>query len=141
YVIYRYRRDSENDAWTFLTTWSARLENNRIVVQEGNIPFIKLSLPVRAGLMWDGNALNARSEDTYLMAGVNLDETVSGKPVSALQVIQEEFDDLIVGERDIRHEWYARDIGLIRREIIKLDLCPIDNCPNQEVIEGGIVYS
>ncbi|MEJ2004921.1 MAG: hypothetical protein P8X57_08155, partial [Cyclobacteriaceae bacterium] len=41
FVIYRYRRDSENDAWTFLTTWSARLENNRIVVQEGNIPFIK----------------------------------------------------------------------------------------------------
>jgi len=141
YVIYRYTRDNEANPWVYKTTWSARREINRIVVQEGNIPFIRLSLPVRSGLMWDGNALNAEPEDTYLMNSVNSSETLpDGTTAPVLQVIQEEFDDIIVGERDIRRESYARNIGLIRREWIQLDLCPIDNCPNQEIIEGGIEY-
>ncbi len=141
YIIYRYQREDEDEPWEYLTTWSARRDINRIVVHEGNTPFIKLSLPVRTGLIWDGNALNGKAEDTYQMAYVNLSDTISdGSIVPSLQVIQEEFDDIIVGERDIRREIYGKDIGLLEREIISLDLCPVDNCPNQEIIESGIEY-
>jgi hypothetical protein len=141
YVIYRWEREDDNDTWEFIATWSARREINRLVLNEGNIPFIKLSLPVRNGLIWDGNALNSSPEDTYIMTNVDQDyELPNGMNVSSLQVIQEEFDDLIVGERDIRRELYGYNIGLIQREIIQLDLCPIDNCPNEEIIESGTEY-
>ena len=141
YLIYRYKRENQTGGWEYTTTWSARKDINRIVIQEGNIPFIKISLPVRIGLMWNGNALNGFPEDSYEMAGVDAADTLyDGTIVQTLQVIQEEFDDLVVGERDIRHEKYGRNIGLLEREIILLDLCPLDNCPNQEIIESGIEY-
>ncbi len=142
YVLYRWRKEQENDPWEFLETWSARLENNRIVIIEGNIPYIKISLPVRNQLMWNGNSLNSFPEDTYQMTGLDVPFTVPGDiEIPSVTIIQEEFDDLIIGERDIRHEIYGRNVGLLKREIVNLALCPIGECPNEEVIEGGFEYS
>ena len=141
YIIYRWRRPDEGAVWEFIETWSARKDINRFVVQEGNLPFIKLSLPPRNAIMWDGNALNALGEDTYVMTGLDaMQELPDGSMVPTVTVIQEEFDDIIVGERNIRRETYGRDIGLLQRESVILELCPIVNCPNEEVILSGTGY-
>ncbi|MCA6078894.1 hypothetical protein [Fulvivirga sedimenti] len=142
YVLYRWRRDQESDPWQFVATWSARLENNRIVINEGNTPFIKISLPARNELMWNGNALNSMQEDNYVLTGLDLPYSLPDQSaIPSMTVIQEEFDDLVIGERDIRREIYGRNVGLLKREIISLALCPIGECPNEEVIEGGFEYT
>ena len=141
FVIYRWTREDEAGNWQFNETWNARLENGRLVISEGNIPFIKLSLPVRNAVTWNGNALNSLEEDTYLYTNLDAPFVLEdGTEAQSVTVIQEDFDDRFVGMRDIRTEIYGRNIGLLERRIVQQELCDFTQCPDEEVIISGFDY-
>jgi hypothetical protein len=57
----------------------------------------------------------------------------------AVTVQHENNEDFIVF-LDQRKEVYARNVGLIYKEITALNYCVEDNCRGQEIIESGTVY-
>jgi hypothetical protein len=139
YVIHRSRRDSESDPWTYVESWSVRVTDLEAIVNESNISFVKITFPVAAGKKWNGNAYNSSEEDDYEMTSVDqpyqLEDT---EFASTITVDQENRVDLLFNDR--RFEVYAKDIGLIYREVTDLEYCSEVACFGQNKIERGIVY-
>ncbi len=139
YVLYRYRRPGEADPWQFHSTWSSRRENVRGITVEGNIPFLSLSFPVRNGLRWDGNILNASPPDTYQIDSLGDLYTIDGVLTeNSLTVVQEDLLDFVIGQEDRRYEIYMEGIGLVEKGIRQLEFCTATGCGNE--IESGLVY-
>lgn len=139
YVIHRSRRDSENDPWVYDDTWSIRVNDLEAVVNENNISFIKIAFPVATGKKWNGNTYNSAEEDEYEITTVNQPYEINGAQFeNTIVVDQEDRVDLIFKDR--RFEVYAKDIGLIYREITDLEYCDEVECFGQNKIESGVVY-
>lgn len=140
-VMFRYRRDDEQDPWEFESSWTVRRDFGRLVVYEENLPFIKLSFPVNDGLEWDGNSLNTFMEDTYsLFESDQLINLPDGTEVEGITVVQEDLFDLIIGKEDFRTEQYAENIGLVRRETRLINYCNSQGCLGDTIPESGSIY-
>jgi hypothetical protein len=140
YVISRYKRNDSASAWQDYDTWSARINDREIVVNEGNIPFVKLTFPVKANSMWDGNKFNSMDEDEYEVITFDEPFTASGTTFEKAVTVQHEDNDDFIVSLDQRKEVYARGGGLIYKETTQLSYCVEDNCRAQQIIESGTIY-
>jgi hypothetical protein len=109
-------------------------------VSEQNQEFVKFVLPVSEGRKWDGNAFNGEDVDEYEMINTRKPYTVNDKLYDDCIEVNQNFDDDPIVRTDIRREVYARDVGLILKEITILDFCTV-GCTVFGEIETGIVYS
>jgi hypothetical protein len=140
YVLYRYRRNSSNDTWQYIDTWSIRANEVRVIMTEGSTDFVKFVIPPAEGIKWDGNAFNTLGKDEYELINARKPATVNEISFpDCIEVNQNNDDDIIV-RTDIRREVYARDVGLILKEITILNYCTV-GCSDFGQIETGTVYT
>jgi hypothetical protein len=140
YVIQLSTRFSVDQPWVPTETWSALFNEREAIVQEGNVSFVKLAIPLTLGRIWNGNLYNNIDEEEYSLGFI-------GQPVrlgnlnflDAIEVIQKNDTDPIVGN-DVRKEIYARGVGLISREVETIVYCSnSQSCIGQKIIESGFV--
>jgi len=137
YIIHRSTRH-EGAAWESLDTWSARKEGSAVIVNESNIPYMKLKLPYSFGNRWDGNVLNTLGEDVYAYRKIGGSGVVNGISFeNTVEVEQEDNQDPIVF-RDARTEVYAAGAGLVYKEVIQLFYCTDESCLGQQKVDHGI---
>ena len=141
YVIYRYKKLPDQSTWTYLDTWSATINNHEAVINESNIPFLKLKTPVTTGLEWDGNTYNNEGKDVYTMEDINTSHTYSGVSFNdCITVKQSDNGDFIVF-LDQRQEIFSKAVGLIYKETTQLHYCTQpDDCLGQQIVEEGLIY-
>src|SRR5690606_631648 len=90
--------------------------------------------------VWNGNAFNDLGVDDYAMLRVGIPYTVAGTTFDdCAEVSQNDDADMIV-RTDIRKAVYARDVGLIRRELRILKYCTA-GCNVFVEIEAGVEYT
>lgn len=138
YVLHEFRRETDAQEWEFVATNSARRTPFQGILNEGNVPVLKLSFPISAGKMWDSNALNGFESDLFEMDSLFVPYiTARGMLIpETLTVIQENNQDFTVNlERD--HEIYGLNIGLVYSENIDLSFCIEEACLGQQIIEEG----
>lgn len=140
FIIYRYSRPDSASEWQFLETRQSRITSQQAILYEGNTPYLKLTFPISAGKVWDGNLLNADEEDIYQMDSLYFAYNSEMQFDNTLTVIQNDNEDFIV-ELDRRFEIYAEGVGLIKREDLVYTYCTDDNCLGQQQIETGRKYS
>lgn len=143
YTIHRSKRNSPGDAWQFQQVWSVRMNVSNVVVSEENTPFVKIVFPAQPLRKWDGNALNILPADEYELAATGKSYPLETGLITGeyIQVVQEDsFDPVLF--RNKRQEVYARNIGLVYREITDLIYCSdADECViGQQVVESGTIY-
>ncbi|QSE96394.1 hypothetical protein [Fulvivirga lutea] len=137
YVIYQYTRANLADDWSYFDTWQARINNQQLIVTEGNTPFVKLTFPIFAGKIWDGNSQNQLEEDNYQLDSLYFPYTINDQQFeSTITVVQNDNEDFIV-QQDRRFEVYALNVGLIYSEELLYSYCTDDNCLGQQQIENG----
>lgn len=149
YVIQRSTRENENSSFEYLDTWSVRVEATQVVVNEGNIPFVRLAFPVVVGRQWNGNALNTLggeescggnssfSCDQYTIESIGLPFQYKEEILTeTIEVVQNNNIDVIVKE-DVRKEIYARYIGMVYKESSVLNYCTVGSCIGQQQIDDG----
>jgi hypothetical protein len=140
YVISRFKRDDQSMPWQNYDTWSARISNSELVVNEGNIPMVKLVFPLQDKSEWDGNKFNSMDADRFEIITYKKPFVAAGTTFEeAVTIEQENNDDLIVFF-DKRLEVYAPGAGLIYKEITQLEYCVDDACRGQEIVESGTKY-
>jgi hypothetical protein len=150
YLIHRSRKYSGNDLWEEDGTFTARLSDTEAIVSKGNTPFVVLTFPAATGNDWNGNAYNDEvnpnsnsASDLYEITQTGIGQVVNGVSFpDCITVVQEDNDDTIVFQ-DNRSEIYARNVGLIFREIIQLTYCNDEdrNCVGEQIIDEGIIYA
>lgn len=143
YTIHRSKRNTAADTWVFDQVWSVRMTTAKVVVSEGNVPFIKLVFPAVRKRQWDGNALNTLPEDEYELlqtgASYQLESgTIEGDYV---RVVQEDSGDAYHDNK--REEVYVRNVGLVYRQSRVIEYCSTEGqCDiTAHVIDNGKVYA
>lgn len=144
------KRASEIDLWESFETWTAEVTGSRLIQNESNVSFVKLAFPLFEGGKWDGNEFNNlpnhgnlfndKNSDVYqvfefdqsvsLSTGLDFSETAT--------VNQNSFVDAIVG-KDERKEIYARNVGLVYKEITQLEYCSTPDCLGQQKVDKGVI--
>jgi hypothetical protein len=139
YQIFRYKRPSATDEWTYSETWTATFTNREAIMQEGNVSFVKLDLPIVRNAKWNGNLYNTLGEDEYMFASMPSSFVAGVLPFDdVLEVVQNDDVDNIVGN-DIRKEFYARGVGLIQKNYEVITYCTVGDCLGQQQIESGVI--
>lgn len=142
YTIHRYTRPDSTKAWTDLDTWISRTNNNQVVVNEGNTPYLKFTFPLKEKTVWNINLYN-NQEPTY--------DTLKNLHQSYTLANGKKYQNTFTARRDngefiISHvkevEVYASMIGLIYKESQELNYFNNTNdpCYGQQVVKNGSIY-
>ena len=139
YVIFRSRRNEGETDFTYIDTWSARVNSREIVVNEENVSFLKLRTPVKQGDEWNGNTYNAMFEDLYMAKEVNVSKTINGHTFSDCVVVEQSDNQDFIVALDQRIETYAPGVGLVEKQIKKLNYCSVGPCLGKQQVESGVI--
>jgi len=129
----RYFKRNLSDNWTKTNTWTSYLGQTKAVTVEENLKFVKLVFPPTKGKSWNGNI--------FLDTDIRVD--VSGEPIQifrnwnhrvedtdfSITLANHSFDVLAIRlvdastiiDRRYVYEYYAKGIGLVKKEMIILD--------------------
>ncbi len=135
YMLLRDRRTALSDPWVSDSLWTVTLTPNFVSVNENNIALMKLTFPVSAGRVWNGNGLNTRAWATYRYM---LPDTVSIDSIALtnhMRVVISDVEQNIVN-RDERSELYVKGVGLVRKDYLTLGFCT-SNCDQFGQIQSG----
>lgn len=129
--------------WTIKDVWQVNITNKNVEIVEENIRFVKLIFPVKESSTWDGNSTNTMGQWDYTYAYVDNKESINGNSFDKVtQVTQKNFPTLI--SREYYIEKYAKDVGLVYREIIDIDfqdtVVPLSFPLNNVLQKHGVVY-
>ncbi len=157
YRIERAERSADSLSWQTTQVFSATREDNRIIVQEDNLTFIRLVLPPREGTRWDGNAF-LDPATVVTVAGESLEMfkhwsyMISAPPASleldggklrfdAVVTVTEADDENLIELRRSAAR-YAKGVGLVYREVWILDTQCVTDCIDrtwEEKAEKGFI--
>lgn len=138
YIIHRQIRPDASQAWTNKDTWSATFTDREAIVQQGNVSFVKLALPLSLDVAWNGNLYNTLGEEEYVVSIFGQSMSLDADSFQdVLEVTHSNEVDDIVGN-DIRKEVYARGVGLIKRTEEVVTYCSnTPSCIGEKIIEQG----
>jgi hypothetical protein len=141
YVLTRTKRNEGDLEFSPFDTWSARIDDREIVVNEENVPFLKLKLPLAKNDAWDGNSYNSNGEDLYVVEDIRTSFTGGAKTFEDCVIINQNDNQDFVVSLDQRKEIYAKDVGLVYKEVKLLNYCTVGPCLGQQEVESGVVYT
>lgn len=140
HYIYHYKLQDPSDSWDngLVSVFTVKRSVSNLVVYEENIPYVKLTFPIKSGLTWDGNAFNTQNAMYYHYSNVvdMPDMNMNRIDFPLIRVVQNDFDDQII-QRDLRSEIYAAGIGLVYKESSILEYCQESECFGQKKVSSG----
>jgi len=147
YVLERSYKESESDPWVISDIWTITKGRNYIQRSEENLRFIKMQTPLRIGNSWEGNqfdqdiiltvkdeAISIYKNWAYEVLDIGVAEQVGENSYDDLMVLQQADDENLI-ERRLSVEKYARDVGMVYREMQIFDTQCISDCANQTWFE------
>lgn len=136
YIIHRSTRFDAAESWHLDSIWTAQKTTSLAVLNENNVPFVKLSFPIEHKLEWDGNSLNSLADEIYWYNTQLPDTTILDSLYQDIvQVIQNDSGEDILGLEE-RSEIFAPNIGMIIKESVILKYCQTE-CNAEKEIESG----
>ncbi|MGC3946997.1 MAG: hypothetical protein QM762_21185 [Chryseolinea sp.] len=143
YVQYNYERESSGKDWVYVGTWAVQADERELIVNEANTSYLKYKFPLAKGYTWNGNAYNGMEADEYVMEDVKISQSIGGNSYTDCLVVNQSDNQDFVVFLDQRKEIYARNIGLVSKEVRQLHYCTDSNsgCLGQQVVEEGEEYT
>jgi hypothetical protein len=133
--IERYVRSSDTSAWILSDVWSECRTATTAEKVEENIRYVKLIFPPKKSKTWKGNAYNNLGDWDYQYNDVDIARTIGSISFdSTLSVTDVDETNLI--ERKYYYEIYARNVGLVFRDVI--DVSDNDFAPAGLPVEDRI---
>lgn len=140
HFINRFTRNNPNQEWELDSVWTARIEGDKAISVENNIPLVKMTFPSDTTRRWDGNLLNSKEPNIRKLLNFNSSYTVGLNTFLRTAEIEISKDEDGITFRDNRTEVYRDSIGLIYKLYDEVKLCSRPECLGQEIVESGRFY-
>jgi len=157
YKIERYTRTSDTLDWEIKDIWTTIRTNEGAEWIEENLRFLKLVFPLKASVEWDGNqyidittivpiageSVEVFKSWSYEALSINESEAIDDMVFDSVATISQANSENLI-ELRYSQEKYAKDIGLIYREMKILDTQCIIPCENEtweEKAEKGFILT
>ena len=155
YRIERYEkpRPADSVTWTIRQDLAATIDENQALRLENDLTFIKMLFPITPFEKWDGNShfnpgiiVTVSGESIEMFKGwdyqvisAGVPDTIGGVAYSEVSTIRNADSENLI-ELRYAQEKYARDAGLVERELRILDTQQIDEfIPWEEKAEKGFI--
>ncbi len=153
FVIERSGSSTVDGNYVVTDAWTAEFNDDRAVKTEENLRFIKLIFPADIDVNWQGNQFDELIQvdvageqiwvykdwgDYHIIATNSITWSNGVKYDNVIIVQQADFESEV--ERRFSKEYYAPNVGLVRREMTILDtqcLCPGDTW--EEKAQAGFI--
>jgi len=152
YILARAKRSNANAPWQPLQTWSGRRWVNKLVINEGTVPFVALTYPFTVNQSWDGNELNTlggretcgeqnRACDIFNISSLQQPFTLNGQEFdTGLEVVENDDPDPLT-INDVRKVVYGKEIGLVSIDRKVLNYCTTPpSCFGTQFVTSGYRY-
>jgi hypothetical protein len=110
-------------SWSLRDVWEENVSKSTAEKVEENVRFIKLAFPINESQRWNGNAQNILGEEDYAYKFYDLARTIDGIHFDSVLQVQQH-DDLTFISKNYAEEKYARNVGLIYKQMINVDSQP-----------------
>ena len=131
----------DNMPWIIKDVWNYTKTNTTLEVVEEDVRFTKLIFPVKEESTWNGNANNTLGEWEYKYSYTDRAETINGTHFDNVLMVTQKNDKNNVIHREYYVEKYAKEVGLIYREIKDLrSSVVIAGVPVEQRITSGVIY-
>lgn len=138
YRLERFRRQTDNQSWQADSVGSVRLLGGQLIRTDNGLDYVKLIFPVSDRLEWNGNAFNALGSDEYQFRNARQPYSVLTNTYPETVTVVQQNDSTLV-DQDKRLEVYARGVGMVYRERVKLQFCSsTPACVGKGQIDFGI---
>lgn len=131
----------DNMNWVIKDVWTYTKTNTTLEVVEEDVRFTKLSFPVNESATWNGNAQNTLGEREYKYNYIDKTESINGHSFDNVLYVEQKDDK---GKNAIHREFYiekyAKNVGLVYREIKDLEAIIVNTKPVEDRINKGIKY-
>jgi hypothetical protein len=140
HLVNRFRREDATERWELDSVWTARIEGNKGISVENNVPIVKMTFPLDTGNRWDSNLLNSRQPVVSRVVNFNSNFTVGLNTfLKTAEVEFSNFDDGIV-DRFISKEVYRDSIGMIYKLYDSVKYCTRDCQLGSQIVQSGRYY-
>ena len=140
HLINRYRRENTSESWQLDSVWTARIEDNKAISVENNLPLVKMLFPADTISTWDRNLFNSKEPRVQRFKNFNSQFTVRLNTFLRTAEIEISNEEDGITFRDIRKEVYRDSIGLIYKLYDEVKLCSRQECLGQQLVESGRFY-
>ena len=131
----------DNISWTLKDVWTCIRTKTTYEVVEEDVRYTKLTFPVVTDKTWNGNAYNTSAALDYKYKYTDTPETIKDITFDNVLFVEQKDDKLKnVIHREYYIEKYAKNIGLIYREIKDLKSETVNALPVELRITSGIIY-
>lgn len=137
YRIQRYRRANTQATWQPDSLWTARNSAQAAIRTENGADFVKLVYPLAERNEWNGNAYNQFQKDIYMLRQVRKPYTIGTQTFAETATVVQHSDSNLVAQ-DKRIEVYAKQVGLIYREVVQLQFCSSATCVGKGQVDFGV---
>lgn len=155
FKIERFQRTADTLPWQVTKVFTASVQDNKVIVTEDNLRFIRLVFPPKERKSWDGNvhfdpglivtvageSLEMFKGWSYRIEQAGTQDTVGTFVFDDVVTVQEADSENLIELRSAVSK-YARGVGLVYRELWILDTQCIDACagqPWEEKAEKGFI--
>ncbi len=137
----------DNIPWEIKDVWTYTKTNTFLEVMEEDIRFTKLIFPVNDDATWNGNAQNTIGEWDYTYDYIDKTEVINGNTFDKVLFVIQRKDKNNVLHKEYFVEKYAKNIGLVYKEIkdlysntVKINPLTGSIIPVEQRIEKGFIY-
>lgn len=122
YLLTRDKRADQSQQWETDSIWTFARTENFLRITENNVPFMKLTFPIRTTAEWNGNSLNTRQELIYYYEELEQPLIDSIAAADHIRVVIEDIESIVTGD-DLRSEVYVKGVGLVEKDYFTQVLC------------------
>lgn len=128
--IERYKRVA-NGEWIFQKNYTRTMLNSRAEEFLNNERVVSFVFPPEKDKTWNGNAYNNLGEKEYRFTDVDVPQTINQNTFDSTATVLQ-FEDINLIREDFSQEVYAKNVGLVRKEIRAID----KNISTGQIIRG-----
>lgn len=113
-----YKTDSTN--WELTKNYSINKMAERVETLEENMRYVKLAFPVKNSTQWDMNAFNTLDATSSYYDEYDVPKTINFETYDSCVVVIHKDDETLIS-KDYFKEIYAKDIGLLHKNVIEIE--------------------